>query len=172
MQSINIQYFDTCHGELLLGSYSGRLCLCDWRHRNNREQIDARIQRGLQAKFRDHDDPLLQATRRQLAEYFNRARREFDIPLRMVGTAFQQQVWRQLRKIPFGQTSSYRELAAAVGNEKAVRAVASANGANAISILIPCHRVIGCGGQLTGYAGGLKTKAELLALEFELFNPR
>lgn len=171
MQSINIQYLETPHGELLLGSFEDRLCLCDWRYRKRRATVDARIKRGLDAEFRLQDDSLLQKTGQQLHEYFNHTRRVFDIPLRFVGTTFQQQVWNQLLEIPFGETSSYRQLAAAIGNETAVRAVASANGANAISILVPCHRVIGSRGQLTGYAGGLKTKAELLALEFDLFNP-
>lgn len=88
----------------------------------------------------------------------------------MVGTPFQKSVWKRLLKIPFGQTASYLELARAIGNTKAVRAVASANGANAHSIIVPCHRIIGSNGKLVGYAGGTETKAKLLGLEFDLFN--
>ena len=91
--------------------------------------------------------------------------REGDLPLHYAGTPFQQRVWDALREIPYGETTSYARLARAVGRPSAVRAVASANGANAISILVPCHRVVGSDGSLTGYAGGLDAKAGLLALE-------
>ena len=87
----------------------------------------------------------------------------------MVGTEFQKSVWEELLKIPYGQTASYLELSRAIGNEKAVRAVANANGANAIGIIIPCHRIIGSDGSLTGYAGGLDVKRKLLEIENNLF---
>ncbi|MDO4877789.1 MAG: methylated-DNA--[protein]-cysteine S-methyltransferase [Neisseria sp.] len=103
--------------------------------------------------------------RRQLAEYFAGRRQNFDIPLDLIGTPFQQQVWRVLQTIPYGDTRSYKQQAQALGNPKAVRAVAAANGANKISIIVPCHRVIGSKGALTGYAGGLPRKQALLALE-------
>jgi len=111
------------------------------------------------------DTPVLQQARQQLDEYFNQERQSFDIPLLMVGTDFQKQVWHGLTDIPYGATCSYLELSKNIGNEKAVRAVASANGANAISIMIPCHRIIGSDGSLTGYAGGLDAKRMLLAME-------
>jgi methylated-DNA-[protein]-cysteine S-methyltransferase len=171
MERINIQYFESPYGELLLGSHCGKLCLCDWRYRKRRSAIDNRLQAGLGAEYRERDDNLLAAARGQLGEYFEHRRRKFDIPLLLVGTPFQQKVWRRLLDIPFGETSSYLELARALGNRDAVRAVASANGANAISIIVPCHRVIGSNGRLTGYAGGLEAKAGLLGLEFDLFNP-
>ncbi|MFV8783287.1 methylated-DNA--[protein]-cysteine S-methyltransferase [Microbulbifer sp. SA54] len=101
----------------------------------------------------------------QLRDYFEGRRRTFDLPLDAAGTPFQQGVWRALCAIPYGETRSYRELAEAIGNPKAVRAVARANGANPLSIVVPCHRVIGADGTLTGYAGGLEMKARLLALE-------
>jgi methylated-DNA-[protein]-cysteine S-methyltransferase len=101
--------------------------------------------------------------------YFANERKNFDIPLLMVGTDFQRSVWDGLIKIPYGNTASYLELSKNIGNEKAVRAVANANGANAISILIPCHRIIGSDGALTGYAGGLPAKKRLLELESNLF---
>jgi len=98
-------------------------------------------------------------------EYFEGNRTEFDIPIRLVGSDFQKKVWEELIKIPYGKTESYLGLSRKLNNEKAIRAVASANGANAISILVPCHRIIGSKGELTGYAGGLNTKKELLKLE-------
>ena len=101
----------------------------------------------------------------QLAAYFGGEIQAFDLPLDAGGTPFQQSVWRALCAIPYGETRSYRELAEAIGNPKAVRAVARANGANPLSIVVPCHRVIGADGTLTGYAGGLEMKARLLALE-------
>jgi len=170
MTHINTQYFDTPYGELILGSYNKQLCLCDWRYRDKRGSIDSRLQNGLNAEFTEKNDAVLNKTKKQLNEYFNHERKIFDIPLLMVGTAFQKKVWNGLLKIPFGKTSSYLQLAENIGEKNAVRAVASANGANAISIIIPCHRIIGSNGKLVGYAGGLKTKADLLGLEFDLFN--
>ena len=170
MAQINIQYLKTPYGELILGSHENQLCLCDWRYRKTRGTLDSRLRNQLNAEFVDTEDRVLAQTRSQLHEYFNRERKNFDIPLLLVGSAFQKKVWQQLLKIPFGKTISYLQLAEEIGNPQAVRAVASANGANAISIIIPCHRVIGSNGKLVGYAGGLKTKADLLGLEFDLFN--
>jgi len=107
----------------------------------------------------------LSATVRQLSEYFEGTRREFDLPLRLQGTAFQQRVWRQLTEIPYGQTWSYGQLAKRIDKPSASRAVGLANGRNPISILVPCHRVIGADGSLTGYGGGLERKQWLLAHE-------
>jgi len=109
--------------------------------------------------------PLLEQAERQLAEYFAGERREFDLPLNPQGTAFQKEVWKALQEIPYGETRSYGEIACAVGREKAFRAVGMANHNNPISIIIPCHRVIGADGSLTGYGGGLDKKRFLLQLE-------
>ncbi|WP_309497755.1 methylated-DNA--[protein]-cysteine S-methyltransferase [Sulfurovum sp.] len=106
---------------------------------------------------------------RQMKEYLANDRKVFDVPMLMLGTDFQKSVWEGLIKIPYGETASYLELAKNIANEKAVRAVATANGANAISILIPCHRIIGSDGSLTGYAGGLDVKRKLLEIENNLF---
>lgn len=103
--------------------------------------------------------------KRQLQEYFEGTRRAFDLPLEAEGTEFQKLVWQALREIPYGTTISYQELARRVGAETAVRAVGAANGANPIPIVIPCHRVIGADGSLTGYGGGLERKRWLLDLE-------
>lgn len=116
-------------------------------------------------KDENSDHPVLRETARQLTEYFAGARTAFDLPLDFQGTDFQKQVWAQLLAIPFGQTRSYGEIARALGNPNAMRAVGAANGRNPISIIAPCHRVIGANGKLTGFAGGLEAKAHLLALE-------
>jgi methylated-DNA-[protein]-cysteine S-methyltransferase len=101
----------------------------------------------------------------QLDEYFNKKREIFDLPLDLQGTEFQKRVWNELLKIPFGKTTSYKELTLKLGDIKAIRAVAAANGANPVSIIVPCHRVIGSDGSLTGYAGGLWRKKWLLEHE-------
>jgi len=113
----------------------------------------------------DRRHPVLAETERQLTEYFAGARKSFTVPLDFSGTDFQKSVWQALLKIPFGQTRSYGEIAKSLGNPKAMRAVGAANGRNPISIIAPCHRVIGAAGQLTGFAGGLDVKARLLGLE-------
>jgi methylated-DNA-[protein]-cysteine S-methyltransferase len=112
-----------------------------------------------------HDSTGLPAVRAQLAEYFEGRRTTFDLPLAVGGTAFQREVWSSLATIPYGDTWSYAKLAAEVGRPRAVRAVGLANGRNPVSIVVPCHRVVGADGALTGYAGGLAAKRWLLALE-------
>ena len=114
---------------------------------------------------RGEETPLLRAAREALLAYFAGERRDFDLPLAPAGTDFQRAVWDALRAIPYGQTRTYGEIAAAVGRPKAVRAVGQANHVNPLPIFIPCHRVVGKGGALTGYAGGLDLKRALLALE-------
>lgn len=153
----------------MLGAFNDKLCLCDWRYRKMRSVVDGRISRGLNAEFIEVDSPVLQEAKQQLDEYFGLERNEFELPLLCVGTDFQKRVWDALVKVEYGKTSSYLELAEAMGNRHAVRAVASANGANAIAIIVPCHRIIGSKGELVGYAGGLKAKERLLALESGLF---
>lgn len=110
-------------------------------------------------------DPLLNEASRQLRQYFAGERREFDLPLHPAGTPFQCRVWDQLRRIPFGETISYGELARRVGNPAASRAVGAANGRNPIPIIVPCHRVIGSDGSMTGFGGGVERKRALLGLE-------
>ena len=105
--------------------------------------------------------------KRQLDDYFAGRRREFDLPLDLRGTEFQKRVWAELMRIPYGETRSYQDVAAAIGNVKATRAVGAANNRNPVVIIIPCHRVVGKGGALTGYAGGLEKKGFLLKLEAE-----
>ncbi|MBX9949761.1 MAG: methylated-DNA--[protein]-cysteine S-methyltransferase [Candidatus Obscuribacterales bacterium] len=114
---------------------------------------------------RNDDDELFLLAKRELSAYFNRSLESFTVPIRPTGTEFQMRVWHELTKIPFGRVISYGELAHRIGNPKASRAVGLANGQNPISIIVPCHRVIGASGKLTGYGGGLERKAFLLDLE-------
>ena len=113
----------------------------------------------------DTGHPILVLTETQLKEYFAGRRTTFSIPLDMRGTRFQKQVWEALQRIPFGETRAYGQIAAQLGSPSAARAVGAANGRNPISIVVPCHRVIGSSGKLTGFAGGLEAKAHLLGLE-------
>ncbi|HMA48246.1 MAG TPA: methylated-DNA--[protein]-cysteine S-methyltransferase [Magnetospirillaceae bacterium] len=113
----------------------------------------------------EDDHPALTEAGRQLGAYFRGERRGFDLPLAFAGTDFQKQVWQALLAIPYGETRSYGEIARRIGSPEAVRAVGAANGRNPISIVAPCHRVIGVSGALTGFAGGLEAKRYLLALE-------
>ncbi len=122
-----------------------------------------RVKVGEMVEDRRH--PVLAETERQLGEYFAGKRQDFSVRLDMRGTTFQRDVWRALQEIPFGETRSYLDLAKRLGNPKATRAVGAANGRNPLSIVVPCHRVIGSSGKLTGFAGGLEVKARLLGLE-------
>jgi methylated-DNA-[protein]-cysteine S-methyltransferase len=165
VNKVYIQYYQTALGELMLGSFSEKLCLCDWRYRKMRTAIDRRIQEGLDACFEEKDTVVTQNARQQLEEYFSINRIDFNIPLLMIGTSFQKMIWNELLSIPYGKTDSYLGISRKTGHEKSIRAVAAANGANALSIFVPCHRVIGSDGKLTGYGGGVHVKRKLLQLE-------
>ncbi|WP_291527880.1 methylated-DNA--[protein]-cysteine S-methyltransferase [Bacteroides sp. UBA939] len=165
MKVVWIQPYQSPCGELILGSFEGKLCLCDWQNGRRRELIDKRIQKNLRAQYETGMSETIRQTIIRLDEYFARQRTTFDIPLLFTGTDFQKTVWRELQNIPYGKTISYAELSGRLGNPKAVRAIASANGANAISVLVPCHRVIGSNHKLVGYGGGLPVKKMLLELE-------
>ena len=145
-------------GKLKLVASANALIAVLWeRERPNRVKL-AMLQH-------DPQQPILIETERQLGEYFAGTRNQFDLPLEPTGTEFQKKVWRALQEIPFGQTRSYLDLAKSIGSAKAVRAVGAANGKNPLSIVVPCHRIVGANGTLTGFAGGLEAKAKLLALE-------
>ncbi len=165
MNQINIQRHRTEIGEVVLGSFGGKLCWLGFGGRGMRRTVDDGIKKGLNAQSFEQDDEVLEKTRRQLDEYFAGLRRKFDIPLLMVGTGFQKRVWKALMSIPCGATSTYGQIAEDVGNPRAVRAIGSACGANPISIIVPCHRVIGSNGELVGYGGSLSLKKRLLKLE-------
>ena len=164
-QKVNIQYYQSPCGELVLASSGGELCLCDWNFMPCAERNRRRLARMLGASFSEEPSEVLRETAAQLDEYFAGQRRAFSIPLRTVGTDFQKRVWNILAGIPYGQTTSYKEVAVKADNPKGVRAVAQAVGANGISIIIPCHRVIGSDSSLTGFAGGLEAKRMLLQME-------
>ena len=145
-------------GDLLLASDGSALTgVFMQEHRHGPESSDGWV--------RDDSNPLLQSAVKELREYFAGDRRDFTVPLNAEGTTFQKAVWAALLEIPYGATMSYGELARRIGNAAASRAVGLANGRNPISIIVPCHRVIGSNGSLTGYGGGLERKQALLALE-------
>jgi len=165
MNIINVRYYKSPVGELIIGEYKGKIRLCDWRYRKMRAAIDQRIQNGLEAVYVERDALIIDDVIAQLDSYFEGDLEMFDLPLHLVGTSFQQDVWYELIKIPYGKTDSYKGLSRKLYKEKAIRAVASANGANAIAIIVPCHRIIGSNSELVGYAGGLPAKKKLLQLE-------
>lgn len=149
---------DSPVGKLTLVARGTKLAAVLWEvERENRVKLGELVA--------EHDNPILCKTEYQLAEYFAGQRTQFELNLDFAGTDFQKQVWQALLTIPFGETRSYSDIAHQIGNEKAVRAVGAANGRNPISIIAPCHRVIGMNGGLTGFAGGLEAKRILLKLE-------
>lgn len=164
-EKIIVQRYQAPCGRLVLGSFGERLCLCDWEAERHRKAVDRRLERMLKAEFEEGTTEIIREAAGQLDGYFRRERKSFDIPLLFAGTEFQKKVWKMLEEIPYGKTISYAGLAARLDMPGAVRAVANANGANAISIFLPCHRVIGSDGSLTGYGGGLAAKKFLLELE-------
>jgi methylated-DNA-[protein]-cysteine S-methyltransferase len=165
MKYIEIQEFKTPYGELLIAGFRNKLCMCDWKWRKMRKRIDTRIKEALDAEFVEAECDVISNTKNQLNEYFDKKRIKFDLPLLIIGTDFQKSVWNELINIPYGKTESYSGLSQKMNKPDSIRAIASANGANAISIIVPCHRIIGSNGDLVGYAGGLLAKKKLLELE-------
>jgi AraC family transcriptional regulator, regulatory protein of adaptative response / methylated-DNA-[protein]-cysteine methyltransferase len=156
---------DTPIGEMVAGATDTHLVLLEFTHRRTLDAQLARLSRTTGFTLERGESRVVRDLRRELAEYFRGKRTEFTIPIDARGTPFQMRVWSALRRVPSGTTTSYGRLAASLGQPTAVRAVAGANGDNPISILIPCHRVIGSDGSLTGYGGGLWRKKKLLDLE-------
>jgi len=165
MNWIIVHHGRTEIGELVLGSFQGRLCLLGFGNHDMVQLVTDRIGKRLDADVTEQDDALLEETRRQIDEYLAGNRRAFDIPLLLVGTDFQRSVWNALLQVLYGATASYLQIARAIGKEKAVRAVGNACRANPIGIIVPCHRIIGSDGSLVGYYGGLSLKRRLLNLE-------
>jgi len=157
--------FQSPVGELLLASYQEHICMCDWVSSPHNGSNIQRISKGLNAVMLEGVSEMIDNTILQLNEYFEGERTRFDIPLLMIGTQFQKQVWNSLLEIPYGSIVSYADQAKQMGCPQSVRAVANANSRNAISIIVPCHRVIGSNDKLTGYAGGLSAKCLLLQIE-------
>ena len=151
-------YMDSPVGALKLVAHDHALVAVMWDNEDHKRVRLAEL-------IEDHQHPMLLRVKKQLEQYFAGQRQQFDLPLDFQGTDFQQQVWQTLLTIPYGETRSYKEIAVQIGNEKAVRAVGAANGKNPISIIAPCHRVIGASGKLVGFAGGLENKDILLKIE-------
>lgn len=165
MQFIKTSCFPTPAGDMILGSYGTKICLADWITYRGVRPVILRLCRMLGANVVEEESDVISDAKTQLAEYFAGKRKNFTIPLLCLGTDFQCRVWAELRRIPYGETISYAQQAARLGNPKAVRAVASANAMNAISIFIPCHRVISRNYAIGGYRGGVAAKQYLLDLE-------
>lgn len=179
MESLSTSEVVTPIGSLILMASSTHLVYCNF---SDYVRISADLQSienhpTFVTKAINQTNEIIDLTAIQLSEYFSGTRKEFTLPYQFVGTAFQQKVWESLNDIPFGQTRTYRQQTNLLGDPKAIRAVASANGKNKLAIIVPCHRVIGSNQSLTGYAGGLARKEYLLNLEgsltnqLNLFNP-
>lgn len=157
--------FTTPLGDMLAVASPAGLCLLEFFGQKGLERELAQVQAARGTAVQAGDSPILAQTRAEVAEYFAGRRQGFGVALDLVGTAFQLAAWQALLAIPHGQTRSYAQQARSIGQPTATRAVAAANGANKVSIIVPCHRVIGSNGSLTGFGGGLARKQALLALE-------
>lgn len=164
-RTVYLERLATPLGTMLAGATEDALCLLEFADRRQLETQLERIRKLLACRFLPARNQVISRAGAQLEEYFAGERRSFDLPLEPAGTPFQENVWQALREIPYGATESYADLARRIGRPTAVRAVARANGHNRMPIVIPCHRVIGADGRLTGYGGGLWRKQRLLELE-------
>lgn len=162
---LNVARFGTPVGEMLAVSASDGLCLLEFADKKHLQRELNQLHTALQANFSWQKSAYHETLQQELADYFAGRLKTFTTPLHIIGTDFQKQAWQALLTVPYGATISYKEQAQQLGNPRAVRAVAAANGQNKLSILIPCHRIIGSDGRLTGYAGGLARKKFLLDLE-------
>lgn len=168
-QHIHILEWKNKLGTLLLGSYCNSLCLCEWKTAGTSYPNLHKLRRSLDADIvverNERCNHVIRQTLIRLQEYLDNKRPNFDIPIMLTGTAFQQQVQKEIITIPYGKTISYKELAQRINQPQAIRAVANAAGSNPLMLIIPCHRIIGSDGKLTGYAGGLDIKRRLLSIE-------
>ena len=152
-------------GELVLTSTEKGISFIWFVEENGKDKLIIELEKKFKTKLEFNSNTHLEKCKDQLQEYFIGTRKEFDLSLELTGSEFQQKIWKLLTEIPYGKTISYLELSKKYGDVKAIRAIASANGENPLSIIIPCHRVIGTDGSLTGYAGGLARKRWLLQHE-------
>ena len=159
---IKTGYIETPLGLMIAGATEDGICLLEFSDRKMLHSEYKDLTKRLKTSIEERESKHFRKLRREVKEYFEGRRKEFSIPLVTPGTEFQQRVWKELQNIPFGSTRSYQEQATALNNPDSVRAVANANGMNRISIIIPCHRVIGADGRLTGYGGGLRRKRWLI----------
>lgn len=165
-QTIHLTHIETPLGIMIACATQEGICLLEFS--DDKKKLETELKQltvALQGQIKEGDNPLFSSLKEQLGLYFEGRLTQFNLPLQMVGTDFQKQVWETLLQIPYGKTLSYAAQARLIGKPSAMRAVANANGMNKISIVIPCHRVIGSNGSLTGYGGGLWRKEKLLALE-------
>ena len=163
--SIWINRIATPLGSMIVGVHDNGLCLLEFAERRMLDTQLKRLSQRMGRVFLPGDHPMMDRVKKGLDAYFNGSLREFAVPWQSPGTVFQEAVWQALTEIPYGETRSYADIANQIGHHDAVRAVGRANGDNRIAIVIPCHRVVGAGGELTGYGGGLWRKEYLLALE-------
>jgi len=152
-------------GKMIAGATSKGICLLEFDEPERLEKHKKHFLKTRNFEIRQGDSPFFEELEKQISAYFNKKLSVFSVPLDLIGSDFQLQVWNELLKIPFGQTRTYKQQSIAIGNVKSIRAVASANGDNSVSIIVPCHRVIGADGSLTGYGGKIWRKKFLLELE-------
>lgn len=162
---VNITHIETDLGLMITAATEKGICMFEFTDYKLLELELRQLSDSFNAPLVQGDNPHFNTLREQIGQYFRGERRNFDIPLDLAGTEFQKQVWLSLLQIPYGSTTTYAKQAERLGKRSAVRAVANANGKNKISIILPCHRVIGTNGSLTGYGGGIWRKEKLLELE-------
>lgn len=172
MQQIVHTKTETPIGEMDILATDKGICLLEFDVRIDLQDEIVSLEKYFEARISLGENRHTLEIKRQLREYFARERKIFSVPTVLVGTDFQKKVWAELKKVPFGQTRTYKEQSEQLGDVKAIRAVAKANGSNKIAIVIPCHRIIGSDGKLTGYAGGIERKRFLLNLEREQAGPK
>lgn len=165
VDTVTYMHLDSPLGPMIAGATDNGLCLLEWHDRGGVERIAARVMKRYKCKMAEGVNTHLETLQRELQAYFRGELRQFTGPIDITGTAFEQQVWRELLNIPYGETRSYGQVASALGKPGASRAVGRANGANYLAIVIPCHRVIDSNGNLHGYGGKIWRKKHLLELE-------
>lgn len=163
--NISKTHIETPLGEMIACATNKGICLLEFNNRKNIEGQFQKTEKELNNIIVEEDNIHFDLLKKELAAYFRRELNQFTVPLDLIGTEFQKKVWQALLTIPYGKTVSYLQQSEAMGNPLSIRAVANANGMNKIAIIVPCHRVIGSNGKLTGYAGGLEKKRWLLNME-------
>lgn len=170
-QVVNLAHFETPLGVMVACANHQGVCLLEFSDRRMLPTEFKSIEKSLNADIVESTNPFFDLLQQELRDYFDGNLKNFTVPLHLVGTGFQKKVWNELLNIPYGETRSYKQQALALNNLPAIRAVAGANGMNKIAIIVPCHRVIGDNGNLTGYGGGLWRKKRLLELEKQHMQP-
>ena len=164
-KSLNYTEFDSPLGKIVLGEYNGKICLVEFKGSTRAKSSLNFLSKHYGTDIKKNENQVLSNAKKQFGQYFSGKLSKFTLPLDYAGTEFQEAIWKQLSKIPYGKTVNYGWVAEKAGNPKAARAAGAAIGDNRISIIVPCHRVVGKDGSLTGYGGGLKKKEWLLAHE-------